>query len=301
MPVHKRHSVLELKTGRRRPAVPQDPQFSSAFAPWKGILLERHDSLANELPEILSLYHVVVLHLSKGRPQSWKAEGQDWKEYHFARGSVSIVPAGGRFSIRAPATGDFLLVQIEPEFLQRAAKELLAVKRLDLVPQLGIKDEYLAECLRALATEAEHNYLGGRSYGESVATAMAIHLVRKYSRQGPQLRKITSGLAPFQLRRVTEFIRLHLGEPITLADLASVAGLSVFHFARMFRSATGITAMQYVVRCRVERARELLLTEDRTISEVALEVGFCDQSHLSAHFKRVYGSTPKQFMRETRP
>ena len=82
--------------------------------------------------------------------------------------------------------------------------------------------------------------------------------------------------------------------------MATAAALSVFHFARMFKTATGITPKQYLMRCKLERARELLLTQDRTISQVALELGFCDQSHLSTHFKRLYGTTPKQFVRQAR-
>ena len=300
VPPDRRHSVLELKTGRKRTAIPADPQLSSAVAPWRGILLERHTSTANELPDILVTHHVVGLQLTPGQPQFWKFDGQDWKEHRFPVGSVSIVPAGSRFAFRAAQTGDFVLLQIDPEFLQQAAHELIKGERVELTLQLGIEDDYLAECIRTLASEAEQQYLGGRAYGESVARAMATHIVRKYSHTGPLLRNRTGGLAPFQLRRVSDHIRKHLNETVSLEDMASAAGLSVFHFARMFKAATGITPKQYLMRCKLERARELLLTEDRTISEVALELGFCDQSHLSTHFKRLYGTTPKQFVREAR-
>ena len=300
MPANRRHSVLELKTGRNRTAIPKDPELSSAVAPWRGILLERHSSTANDLPDILVNHHIVGLQLSPGQPQHWKPDGGDWEEHRFPIGAVSVIPAGTRFSFRATETGDFALVQIDPEFLQRAAAELIDGERVELALQLGIEDSYLAECIRTLATEAEQDYLGGRAYGESVATAMAMHIVRKYSRSEPALRNKTGGLAPFQLRRVSDYIRKHSSNTVTLENMASAAGLSVFHFARMFKAATGITPMQYVLRCRLERAREILLTEDVTISEVALETGFCDQSHLSTHFKRMYGVTPKQFVREAR-
>jgi AraC family transcriptional regulator len=293
--------VLELKTGRKRTAIPRDPDVSSAIAPWRGILLERHTSVANELPDILVTHHVIGLQLSPGEPQHWKLDGEDWKEHRFPPGSVSIVPAGTRFSFRAPQTGDFVLLQIDPEFLQHAARELISGERLELTLQLGIEDGYLAECIRTLLSEAEQDYLGGRAYGESVAIAMATHVVRRYSRSlSADGRKRTVGLAPFQLRRVSDHIKQHLNESISLEDMAGAAGLSVFHFARMFKAATGITPKQFVLRCKLERARDLLLTQDCTISEVALEVGFCDQSHLSTHFKRLYGTTPKQFVREAR-
>ncbi|HKQ40148.1 MAG TPA: hypothetical protein VJ063_18895, partial [Verrucomicrobiae bacterium] len=185
MPADRRHSVLELKTGRKRTAIPKDPNLSSAIAPWRGILLERHSSTANELPDILVTHHVVALQLSASQPRYFKCDGEDWKEHHFAPGRVSIVPAGTRLSFRAKATGDFVLLQIDPEFLQHAARELITRQSVELTLQLGINDDYLAECIRTLMTEAEGEYLGGRAYGESVAIAMATHIVRKYSRVGP--------------------------------------------------------------------------------------------------------------------
>src|SRR6185503_18896046 len=239
VPAHRRHSVLELKTGRKRTAIPTDPQLSSAVAPWRGILLERHSSTSNELPDILVTHHVVALQLTSGQPTYWKHDDEDWEERRFPPGSVSIIPAGTRFAFRAAQTGDFVLLQIDPEFLQQAARELIRGETVELTLQLGIEDSYRAECIRTLASEAEQQYLGGRAYGESVATAMATHLVRKYSRTGPLLKNRTGGLAPFQLRRVTDHIRKHLNETVSLEDMASAAGLSVFHFARMFKAATG--------------------------------------------------------------
>ncbi|HKQ40341.1 MAG TPA: helix-turn-helix transcriptional regulator, partial [Verrucomicrobiae bacterium] len=83
-------------------------------------------------------------------------------------------------------------------------------------------------------------------------------------------------------------------------SLAGAAGLSPFHFARLFKRSTGLSPHQYVLRCRVERARGLLMRSKASIAEVAVEVGFCDQSHLAAHFKRVYGVSPKAFLQQVR-
>jgi AraC family transcriptional regulator len=102
------------------------------------------------------------------------------------------------------------------------------------------------------------------------------------------------------LRRVIEYIDAHLGQGLSLAELAGVAGLSPFHFARVFKRTTGLAPHQFVVRCRVERARDLLVRGQATVADVAAHVGFADQSHLSAHFKRVFGMTPAAFVRSMR-
>jgi AraC family transcriptional regulator len=204
------------------------------------------------------------------------------------------------FSVRSRASGDILVVELEPAFVYRSAHELIAPERLQVAPQLGIDDSYLQAAAYALKTEMDGAYSGGRCYGESVAMAMAVHVASKYSERKPNLRDSRRGLAPYQLRRAVEFIHAQSHRDIGLTDIAAATGLSPFHFARMFKASTGLAPHQFLVKRRLERARDLLLSSDQAISEIALEVGFCDQSHLSAHFKRLYGITPKQFIREAR-
>ena len=88
----------------------------------------------------------------------------------------------------------------------------------------------------------------------------------------------------------------HLVAGPSLEQLAAVAHLSAYHFARQFKAATGLPPHQYVIILRVERARHLLQgAEDLTLAEVAARVGFSDQSQLTLHFKRLVGVTPGQF------
>ena len=103
------------------------------------------------------------------------------------------------------------------------------------------------------------------------------------------------GLSTATMRRVREYVELHLGESINLAMLAAVAGLSVHHFAREFKHSAGITPHHYVTRKRVERAQEMLARTDLALSEIANATGFSDQSHLARHFRHMLGTTPREF------
>ncbi|MDJ0597045.1 MAG: helix-turn-helix transcriptional regulator, partial [Pleurocapsa sp. MO_226.B13] len=78
-------------------------------------------------------------------------------------------------------------------------------------------------------------------------------------------------------------------------ELAALVQISPSYFSILFKQATGITPHQYVIQCRIERAKELLRQSDLAIADVALRLGFSHQSHLSRHFKRLVGVTPKQF------
>ena len=86
-----------------------------------------------------------------------------------------------------------------------------------------------------------------------------------------------------------------LAENLALSQVAAEAGLSVFHFARLFKQTTGLAPHQYLIQCRVERAKQMILASSTATAVIAQQVGFCDQSHLTVHFRRIYGVTPKQF------
>ena len=99
-----------------------------------------------------------------------------------------------------------------------------------------------------------------------------------------------------RLRAVVEYIEEHLDAGPTLEQMAAVARISPYHFARQFKAATGLPPYQYVIMRRVERAKQLLQAgTDLSLAEVAARAGFSDQSQFSHHFKRLVGVTPGQF------
>jgi AraC family transcriptional regulator len=104
-----------------------------------------------------------------------------------------------------------------------------------------------------------------------------------------------SGLPRYKLRRVVAYVDARLGGPISLDDLANVAGVSRFHFHRQFRKSVGVTPREYVLRARIERAKGLLTESDLTVGEISGAVGFADQSHFSNIFRRLTAMTPRSF------
>jgi transcriptional regulator of acetoin/glycerol metabolism len=111
----------------------------------------------------------------------------------------------------------------------------------------------------------------------------------------PPLPQAHGGLSPGAMRRVREYVEVHLGESIDLSMLAGVAGLSVHHFARQFKQSAGVTPHVYLTQKRVERAQEMLVQTDLSLAEIAFAVGFFDQGHLARHFRYMLGTTPREF------
>jgi transcriptional regulator GlxA family with amidase domain len=113
--------------------------------------------------------------------------------------------------------------------------------------------------------------------------------------QRPPAAQARGGLPPGAMRRVREYVDAHLGESMDLAELAAIAGLSVFHFARQFKQSAGVTPHSYLVQRRIERAQDMLARTDLALSEIAVAAGFSDQSHLARHFRQMLGTTPREF------
>ena len=107
--------------------------------------------------------------------------------------------------------------------------------------------------------------------------------------------RLRVGLPPRILRRVDEYIDVHLGETIRLDALAEIADLSPSHFSRMFKQSRGVSPGDYLLRRRVERTMELLSGTDLTLAEIALAVGFSDQSHCSRSFRKLTGICPSEY------
>jgi AraC family transcriptional regulator len=112
-----------------------------------------------------------------------------------------------------------------------------------------------------------------------------------------------SGLALVQLERVIDYIDTYLvgGSPnenrdLSLRELAQLVQLSPHYFSQLFKQSTGFAPHQYILRCRIDRGKQLLRQGELSIAGVAKMVGFVDQSHFHRHFKRLEGITPKAFV-----
>lgn len=127
---------------------------------------------------------------------------------------------------------------------------------------------------------------------DSATQTALIHTLRHYSQRHLPTLRPTGGLPAWQLKRVVEFIEQHLNQPLTLTDMAEVTGLSDYHFARMFKQATGYPPHRYVLRRRLTRARQLLTETPLNMTEIALRCGFGSSSHFSNRFRAETGVSP---------
>jgi AraC family transcriptional regulator len=108
---------------------------------------------------------------------------------------------------------------------------------------------------------------------------------------------VSRGLAPWQIRSVLTYVDTNLDTPIRNQDLAAIARLSKFHFNVAFRKSVGHSPHEHIIRRRMERAQGLMLSTDKSLSEIAAECGLADQSHFTRLFRRFSGESPAAWRR----
>ena len=132
----------------------------------------------------------------------------------------------------------------------------------------------------------------GSLFVDSVGAALAARLLALSRAAAAAQRRTTSGLVRWRLKRAIDYIESRLEEPTRLADVASATGLTRMHFAAQFRAATGLRPHEYMLRRRIDRAKEMLAETGMSVLEVALSVGFQSPSHFTTVFKRFTGEAP---------
>ena len=239
--------------------------------------------------------HILVINLS---PPSTIQERLAGRQGHLGTGNVVILPAGAPTTWHLEREGEVrhLHLYLSPTLLQQIATSAdIDPDTVEFVDTLGMFDPRIETIALSLLSELRSEGLGGRLYVESLANILGIHLLRQHSSvKQPSLPR-SVGLDRATLRRVSTYIEEHLAEDLSLSELAAVAYLSPYHFARLFKASTGSAPHQYVIGRRIERAKLLLSTTNWSLAAIAHAVGFAHESHLALHFKRFTGLLPSSY------
>ena len=262
---------------------------------WGDVVAELHSIDSLDSPEFCIPAHTIVLHPGARVKVEQKVCGR-FRRHWLGAGDVEIFPAFAPLQIRH-GRKEIVILTLAPGLLARAAQEAPGGRAPELHEQPPLRDARIEQIAAMLADEARADFPHGRLYGEALGTALAAHLVHRYS--GTALpRSRTGGMAPHRLRRVLEYIEANLAEDLPLRALASVADLSSHRFSHDFKRETGLAPHQFVIRERIERAKGLLRDTDWTVAAVAYASGFGNPSRFTVLFRRATGVTPSVFRAE---
>jgi AraC family transcriptional regulator len=277
---------------------PRPPILTSLKTGWQGFSLGYMCQPACEIPEVSTpKWHSlgIFTHGARVINADRKIDGRKHRDA-VVGGDIVIIPAHIGSQVSWDAEGDFIILGIEPQFFARAVDEGVEAEKIELISHFSTPDPLVYQIAMALKNALENNPFGSRLYAETMVNALSVHLMQHYSARKPKLQEYINGLPKRKLQKVIDYINTYLEQDLSLLELANLVQMSPHYFCQLFKQSTGATPHQYIIKCRVKRAKELILKQEMTIAEVAQSVGFANQSHLNLHFKRLLGVTPKKIL-----
>lgn len=269
--------INAAQTDSLKPLLPKPLILSSRFAGWNNFYFAYHRQSPYRIPETCPSQHTINICTNPFWARV-KINGQ-WQRKSCVIGDVGIFPA----QQVAPAAEfeqelGFIHLYLEPAMLAHAAYELVDTERIEIAQQLQTHDPLIQQLGLSLKRELETGVADSRLYAESVATLLAVHLLKRYSVQKTIVRDYTGGLPNHKLKIAIAYINDNLEQKISLTEIATVVQMSPHYFATLFKQSVGIAPHQYLTRCRVERAKQLLTKQKLSITQVSQLVGFQSQS-----------------------
>ncbi len=280
------------------PLLPGKPVKNSVFSPWSGLIVEKHTIGAIEIPE--HEHSTFCLHMQTSGPvqMEWWSEGKYGKESP-GQGSLIFLTPGTRDRLRWNRSSNRVVVSIDESYLLRAAQDLGRKNHLGFENRWIFQDRQLLLLLSEMQREMETGWETGALYGDHLGMSLSIALVQKYGRDVSIAPLARGGISKVRLERVLEYIAANGHLDLKLDDLAKVAEMSRFHFARLFRVGMGVTPHRYLMDQRLQQAKTLLRLDTRSVSEVAIETGFANAGHFARAFRRHVGVSPTEWKRHS--
>jgi AraC family transcriptional regulator len=235
---------------------------------------------------------LLIIHLRIPKRLSLKLDR--WIHAESIPGDIVLIPRGEACTWDGDGMGEALILSLPPALSDKTAmlESDWSPARIEFISRVGYADPLVHAIGQAILGELQTEGLFGALYLESLFRTLSLHLLRNHAVFTPKETTVKGKLSAEAVRRVLDYVHSYLEQEITLEAMAALVHLSPYHFARKFKEATGLPPYQYVLHCRVERAKTLLTAGEHSIREVAQMVGFANQSQLTRHIKNAFGVTP---------
>jgi AraC family transcriptional regulator len=283
------NSVQELA-----PYFPDPPVLTSVGRNWKGLEAWRIHQPANghvELPPINAHGLSMQISGSGGMYSRWRGVAQTRK---WVPGEVAIVSADQPSVWEWTNPYEEILILLDRDAVADAAAEL-SEGPFSVMDDLGILDPVFSEVIFQVNAELTAMNAATPMFGESISTVLIARLLKRYSSLRKKGDLCRLDIASHRLRMALEYIDIHLDRELTLQDVAQVANMSTFRFARAFSKAVGRPPHQYLLARRIDRAKDLLRRTSTEIAEISRLVGFSTQSHFGVVFRKTCGMSPGRY------
>lgn len=272
----------------------------SAALGWNGLKMKRYRTPPQDVifPRVSD--YAVVAYMG-GEAVTWRRYDGSWETGCAGQGTVSVVTRAEVSHWRWNKPIDACHVYLPYDALSGTAADVFErnIADIDLKNVLSAKDVVLTEAAMRLADEVRVGGLGGQLYVEALRCQISIHILRTYATMiAFREHRCSGGLSRTEYKILVEYIEENINRNISLAELAGLLQLSVFHFSRKFRREFGCPPYAYVLQQRLEYAKRQLRRSNVPLKIVAASSGFSDQSHMTRVFRRILNVTPAEYRAE---
>ena len=264
------------------------PLLSSKAAGWEKVQVEYHRQPAHAIASQIFPVHIVEVGL-RYDASALKVNGRLYES--FAPGNIAIHPAHEPISIESYGEAEFIAIALQPALFSTTAEKPL--ESIELIPQFFGQDPLIFHL--ALALKQALKQPNDPFYAESMATALTAHLLQQYTGKPEGAIDCAGGLSTYQRQQIVNYVHTHLNQPLNLSSLAGVVAMSPHYFATLFKQSMGTSPYQYVIQCRIERAKKLLACSQLKIVDIGYQVGLHSQSHFTKVFRDRTSVTPSTY------
>ncbi|MEL6465978.1 MAG: AraC family transcriptional regulator [Pseudomonadota bacterium] len=259
------------------------------LARWAGRLDNVHTTPRDD-------YHTICLHYSGGSSRS-----ADMPNDILTPGTVFLQPAENEGIFNSDAPIDYYHLYFPVEAYTTLVEEIdTPLARGAVLPvEFGCRDKEFTQRVAGFVSDISRaDNPSGIEFDEwTLEIGMTLLRYAARAEDHALTGSARSSLSHREISRVVDYIETRLGSRITLADLSELCGISQFRFMRAFKAETGFNPHQYVMERRVARSKTLLQEGDTPIADIAYDIGFSSQAHMTDVFRKRVGATPGQFRR----
>lgn len=269
-------------------ALPEQVHRTSKGRPWKGLIVWHQVGGLGDLYVPPARSHCIILRRSTAT-EVLQRQGTVTESARVQPGDAIIVPAEMPSFWRSSALRDYVHIDLDPSWLQRAVGE-----DVRLGSCFGRSDPVLAGFAHVLLASLDNDTSLLPAFADTVSMGIALHLIENYAGVKEASRNLPA-LSRREMRVVIEAVNSSLDADWSVARLAALLDLSPFHFSRAFKRSFGTTPHAYVTAQRMERAASLIKSSGLSLADVAAETGYASPAHFSQSFRRHWGVTPMAY------
>ncbi|WP_430516842.1 helix-turn-helix transcriptional regulator [Bradyrhizobium yuanmingense] len=267
-----------------------DPS-GSAIAHWK------HEPL-HDVVEPMS--HHVIMAYNGSMQRMERRTGRSVAIGTFRPGVLIVIPEGSSSRWDIPKPVDVVQLYLPHAVLKRVADEANTATPIDLVERTAHHDPITSRLILSATDVLESNEALDTLFRHQLIDLLATRLLAAHTGSPTTIQPTMGGLSPKVLLRATERLRSESDSDVSLAALASDAGLSRFHFCRAFKESTGLSPHAWLRQYRLEQAMSMLRDSDESVVSIAAALGYSSQTAFAAAFKKLTGETPSDWRRHKR-